>query len=307
MSRLWVVLVPALLLTLILDFGGTHWFASAQNIYHNPASPYGAMLAQRLTATAFLGNLFFLQGILTPTFGSNEPLWSLSYEFWFYLFFPLLLTAVLPAGKLGMRLASGVLFCALLVFCGWSISAYFALWGCGALAALLPLRLSAPAVRVLLPVTLLTMVAAMFAILKAHLSRFAGEMLLGFVFMGVLWTILHLRGATVGRVYRTLAQASSKISYTLYLVHFPLLVFLSAALYPVWSLRRLSISSLASLFAIDLAVLAAAWGMYVCFERNTGRVRSLFGSLAGRPVAQPPPALSPVAGGELSRSSLSRT
>jgi peptidoglycan/LPS O-acetylase OafA/YrhL len=307
MTRLWVVLAPALFLTLVLDSGGAHWFASPQNIYHNPMSPFGAALGQRLTAAAFLGNLFFLQGIVVPTFGTNEPLWSLSYEFWFYLFFPLLLTAVLPAKSLGARLASGVLFCALLVFSGWSIAAYFALWGCGVLAALLPSRLSARAVRFLLPVSILALSATMLAILKAPISRFAGDMLLGFVFTGVLWMICHLRGATVGRFYRVLAQGSSRISYTLYLVHFPLLLFLSAMVYPVWNLRGFSIASLTSLFAIDLIVLVAACGMYFCFERNTGRVRSLLGSLAGRPPAEPPPALSPVPGQELSRSSLSGT
>jgi len=295
MTRLWVVLLPALLLTLFLDFGGAHWFASPQNIYHNPASPYGAILDQRLTTSAFFGNLFFMQGIVTPTFGTNEPLWSLSYEFWFYLFFPLLLTAVLPLKRLGVRLASGLLFCALLAFCGWSLAAYFALWGCGVLAALLPLRLSTRAVRFLLPIGILAMAAAMLALLKAHIWRFAGDMLLGIVFTCVLWMTLHLRGATVGRFYRALAQGSSKISYTLYLVHFPLLLFFSAMVYPVWNLRDFSTASLASLFAIDLIVLTAACGMYFCFERNTGRVRNLFGSLAGRPAADPPPALSPVA------------
>lgn len=33
----------------------------------------------------FFGNLFFLQGISVEPYPSNEPLWSLSYEVWFYI------------------------------------------------------------------------------------------------------------------------------------------------------------------------------------------------------------------------------
>jgi hypothetical protein len=67
-------------------------------------------------------------------------------------------------------------------------------------------------------------------------------------------------------------------------------------IFPVWSLKDFSAASLASLFAIDLIVLTAASGVYFCFERNTGRVRGLFGSHAGKPAAEPPSALSPAAG-----------
>lgn len=40
--------------------------------------------------TTFLGNLFFLQGGFIPIFGSNGPLWSLMYEWWFYMLYPIL-------------------------------------------------------------------------------------------------------------------------------------------------------------------------------------------------------------------------
>jgi len=38
-------------------------------------------------------NVFFLQTITVPVYGSNSPLWSLANEFWYYLLFPLLLLA----------------------------------------------------------------------------------------------------------------------------------------------------------------------------------------------------------------------
>ncbi|MBX6359770.1 MAG: acyltransferase [Acidobacterium ailaaui] len=86
--RLWIVLVPALLLGAALDFAGLH-FHLAPALY---AGQTGTHMMNRVPETfracSFFGNLFFLQGILTTTFGSNTPLWSLANEFWYYILFP---------------------------------------------------------------------------------------------------------------------------------------------------------------------------------------------------------------------------
>ncbi len=75
-ARLYVVIVPALLFTGILDY------------------LHGAWDGTRDGPSSFLINLFFLQGIYGGAYGSNGPLWSLSYEWWFYILFGLSLTAV---------------------------------------------------------------------------------------------------------------------------------------------------------------------------------------------------------------------
>lgn len=61
-TRIYVPLVPALLLS---------WAASAGG--GQPATPGD-----------FLGNLTGLQGVVCDVFCGNDPLWSLSYETWFY-------------------------------------------------------------------------------------------------------------------------------------------------------------------------------------------------------------------------------
>ena len=48
---------------------------------------------QTIGLPTLLGNLAFLQDFFARPYGSNGPLWSLSYEFWFYLVFPLLVGA----------------------------------------------------------------------------------------------------------------------------------------------------------------------------------------------------------------------
>jgi peptidoglycan/LPS O-acetylase OafA/YrhL len=79
LSRLWSVVVPALLLTALLDVVRMRLF----HIYDtNPDH------IQNYTAFAYLSSLLFLNSVwtihLTP--GSDTPFWSLSFEFFYYVF-----------------------------------------------------------------------------------------------------------------------------------------------------------------------------------------------------------------------------
>jgi peptidoglycan/LPS O-acetylase OafA/YrhL len=81
-------LIFALLLTTLLDYIGRNISAptydlraaSELSFYH---------LDTNFDVRTFLGNLFFLNETYVPNFGSNGPLWSLKYEWWFYIFYPL--------------------------------------------------------------------------------------------------------------------------------------------------------------------------------------------------------------------------
>jgi peptidoglycan/LPS O-acetylase OafA/YrhL len=96
MSRLWVVLLPTLLLTLGIDWLGAQITNSAytgQFHVHFNSGPQLAHPADH-SALTFLGNLVFLQTIAVPVFGTNGPLWSLAFEFWYYVLFPLAVAAI---------------------------------------------------------------------------------------------------------------------------------------------------------------------------------------------------------------------
>ena len=104
-SRLYVVLIPGLLFGLLWDKMGSVLFAF-KHIYSQPIDGFGSAIAQsQLTFGTFLGNLFFLQSILCPTFGSNGPLWSLANEFWYYVLFPVALAAGLAWASHSVRTA----------------------------------------------------------------------------------------------------------------------------------------------------------------------------------------------------------
>lgn len=123
-SRLAVVLVPALLLGGALDIIGTSLLQSPLYAGTSGANGLRVAVTDRLTPHSFLANLVFLQAIAAPTFGTNGPLWSLAYEFWYYIWFPAIF--LLIRGRMSLALAALGLA---LVAADLAIN--FAAWLCG--------------------------------------------------------------------------------------------------------------------------------------------------------------------------------
>ena len=96
LTRLWMALGPALLLTLAADLVGRQMNpeAYAGGLAHLFSSGPQSSEPASLAPSTFLGNFFFLQTVTLPVYGSNGPLWSLANEFWYYLVFPLLAVSV---------------------------------------------------------------------------------------------------------------------------------------------------------------------------------------------------------------------
>ena len=134
-SRLLVVLLPALALGAVWDNIGL-LAPSSFDVYRFGSSALtnfgSAIVGNNLTIPIWVGNLFFLQTIAVPVFGSNVPLWSLSNEFWYYLIFPCLFIASIgkqsPLTRLGLFLAG----LAGLIFVGADIALYMLIWLMGA-------------------------------------------------------------------------------------------------------------------------------------------------------------------------------
>src|ERR1700675_494071 len=134
-TRLYVVLVPGLLLGFFWDRLGS-WLFAAQGIYAHSLRDLGpAVPLKNLTLGTLLGNLLFLQTIICDTFGSNGPLWSLANEFWYYVLFPVALCAGLAWAGYRIRAAIPLSCLAVLIglFFGRGILIGFSIWlaGCG--------------------------------------------------------------------------------------------------------------------------------------------------------------------------------
>jgi peptidoglycan/LPS O-acetylase OafA/YrhL len=80
-ARLWSVVLPALVLTLVIDYAGVR---IAPDLYLDRPWFGGDMLPLRYLASLFLVNDFWGLG-LTP--GINQPFWSLSFEALYYVVF----------------------------------------------------------------------------------------------------------------------------------------------------------------------------------------------------------------------------
>jgi peptidoglycan/LPS O-acetylase OafA/YrhL len=109
-SRLYAVLLVALLLGALLDWSGYLFFNQYglyNQGYEGAIAVLGTAPVEKMGWRDFLGNALFLQTIAGPTFGSNGPLWSLAYEWWYYILFPVALAAVWPIVDFEWRFFKG--------------------------------------------------------------------------------------------------------------------------------------------------------------------------------------------------------
>ena len=116
-SRLYAVLLVALLLGAALDWSGYLFFNQYglyNQGYEGSIAVLGTAPVEKMGWRDFLGNALFLQTIAGPTFGSNGPLWSLAYEWWYYILFPSMVVLVFRRSLMGVVV--GALLTLLLLF-----------------------------------------------------------------------------------------------------------------------------------------------------------------------------------------------
>lgn len=287
-TRLSVVLLPALLIGLAFDATGLSLFGTAgpygggESYAHIIAVP----VAERLGWVTFLGNAAFLQEIFVPTFGSNGPLWSLSYEFWYYMLFPCLLIAGFGRG-LVRRVSHGLAVAAIALLVGERILIYFSIWLFGVAAFLAPPQAALARRGLPRSAALVITGTLLFLFLAAGKLRPvpqpAGDIAVGVVCAVLVYLFAHTPskgGPREKTAYGKLARLSASFSYTLYLTHLPALVFLCAWLTAAGN-GRWQPDLLHGAYGLVIAggTLLYAFGVAQLTEARTDRVRkALFGS-----------------------------
>jgi peptidoglycan/LPS O-acetylase OafA/YrhL len=292
LRRLYPPLVVALLLTALFDYIGGQLnpgFYGSLTLSPSPSAPLPSHMLPTL-----IGNLLLQASFIVPPFGTNGPLWSLAFEAGFYVLYPALLLASARLGATGMMLATGAIsLVGLLVVPagtpppGESLAAYQAsgtpiwiplllmywlVWAMGALVAegyagrirVRGLRCLAPACVVALGVLIVSL--GQFTARPGwwrfyDLAWGAG--------MAVLLAYLLLAaprrlGAGVERGARVLARLGD-MSYSLYVVHLPWLVLVSA-----WWLSWHSTLPKGAELAVPgmLSALLLAWCCWYLVERH---------------------------------------
>jgi peptidoglycan/LPS O-acetylase OafA/YrhL len=290
LARLWTVLVPALILTALLDAAGAA--LGPPGAYDGalaaiiPSGPTQAEPADHSLST-FFGNLIFLQTVATPVFGSNRALWSLSNEACYYLAFPLVAFGLMRrAGKARFAFAGAGLV--VLASAPMEMALLGVPWLAGAFAA------ARPAARAPLRALLAT-AATMAAIGFAHASRtLSSDILLGCVV--AFWLRDLARLAPLGGLYARMSTGLSTISYTLYAVHYPLMLALWFALLAP-AQRQPGALALAQMAMFIVAALVYATAVWFVFERRTDAARRALRRLM-------PQSSTKVSGGQTSSSDL---
>lgn len=277
LSRLWTPLLPALLLTLAVDqvirfyapdvLSGAHYAV----VNSGPNGDYSSSLP------TFLGNMAFVQTVYTSPYGTNGPLWSLASEFWYYILFPL---GAIAAGVI-IRERSVRLGCALLaVFVGatvsWHLLPSFPIWLLGVPVFLLNRRGGYRPNRWFTVSSVLLFIASLLVAKMlpfGGVSGWFGDLLVGVSFTAVLLSVINVELPRLPALdLRKLAFWLSEISYTLYIVHMPVVLLIYALYYRNRQLN-FGATGLLQYFGWLALILVVAVAMWYLFERNTPLVR----------------------------------
>ena len=271
-SRLYAVYLLALLVGGGLDYWGYHSFNSF-GLYNATFSGHIAAInnhnfIQRLTIPIFFKNLIMCQTILGPVFGSNGPLWSLANEFWYYLAGPLLFGLVIWKTN-GPRIFAVAGLALILWFLPTEILIYALVWLLGAALYFINGRAWLP---IWIPLILFT---ASFSVscLQWIKIPYLADFLIGISFAALINSATGSARRFPGNHWSKMAAG---FSYSVYLCHFPILVFILSALFQRgWiGFPGQPTSKLAVAFALVL-LLVYVWCFLISLvtERQTSRIR----------------------------------
>ena len=274
LSRLWIVLIPGLILCAVWDMIGLHYA-------HAPALYGGALFNHMtpdvrsvLTWPLWVSNALFLQVVRSRVFGSDGALWSLSYEFWYYILFPLGLFALRRKTRVMPRVICIVLFVAVLVFVGPAITGAFPIWLLGTLLALVPtpgdgfIRRAGSRLRIVAAL----MYVAVFLMIAKMPSLHYSDYILAVLTFAFLWILLSAKEPSRPSLAERSARELSRFSFTLYVAHTPLATLLVAL---ILGDTRWVPTAAHLLFGFGLlaVLLAYSYGVAAVTEFNTDRWR----------------------------------
>lgn len=252
-SRIYSVLPVAIIFTVILDRIGAHFSSS----YENPL-----LIPQDHYWLRFLVNLFSVQGFqgFRVQFGSNPALWSIGYEFFYYIVFGLIFfwREIFHSR---IKLASLVVL-SLFVLAGAKITLYFLIWLLGFLAYKLQKKLTLD-VGYFWVFLLSALAVNHFVVYKALGSiEYLRDFSLGLVIAALFVPATPLLGAL--KFHRFMAD----FSYSLYAFHMPVLFFAYFVI--------LDESGSIKLFTIVavLVCLVLAWSFSVFAEKKRFMMRT---------------------------------
>jgi len=258
-SRIYSVLIAAVCFTLILDYVG----GMLSPAYQNPA-----LIPQDNFVFRLAANLFSIQGIWGHRIqlGSNPALWSVGYEFIYYLLFGLFYFRA----QIFHRSWVGVLVVVLLLgLIGWKMAAYFVIWLMGVAAY----HASHSQMIYRHPINGWLLIAAI--VVANHLLVYlnimgAAEVLRDFAFavvMAVLFSLEIKQMAPFFLRIRHFNTFMADFSYSIYAFHTPVIFFVCSLLFVPWFSMLPSLFS--GLILVTTSILVARGFFHLAESRRT--------------------------------------
>jgi peptidoglycan/LPS O-acetylase OafA/YrhL len=280
-SRLFVVLLPALALTLVLDQIGMRFFAETG--LWDRSNP---IIAEKFPESfaAYSGwqylacNAAMLQSFYCQVYGSNIPLWSLSYEFWFYVCFGAGAIAITTSGI--ARATSIVAVVLIVAALGLNFLWLAPVWLFGLVAYSYSRdRFRWPVVAIASFLMLACAVRIMSAgpppgNVPANLVVLAE----GAAFAWVLISMRHVNSRWLVKLAPFGSRLAS-FSYTLYLIHYPVMLIIIALTARLFGLDLMQGFAPASALGIGIyvsifvLVMIVSWLFAAVTEAHTAKVR----------------------------------
>jgi peptidoglycan/LPS O-acetylase OafA/YrhL len=267
-SRIYIVVVPALALTALLDWGS--WLILPDNpIYSQVWGRLTNPVYGSYTTSHIVASVLSLESIVGPAMGSNKPLWSLGFEWFFYFLFPMVLLSTSGfARSTGTKLLACVALVVpmLLLHQRWMIL-YWLIWLAGAWSS--TAKSSAA----------LGIAGTAVCIVSLLLSPFIDQRITD-VFEGAgLALLLSWPRTTSLCLSRPLDKRLADMSYSLYLTHMPIFTF---AIFGLWlsglfPLGRFTsfVPGIALLVILNAVAAGVAYLFYRLFERRTDAFKAV--------------------------------
>ena len=267
--RIYLVYAPAILFVALVTLIGKEFFLDTRFYGVRPLFP--PAIVDDWSWDQIPCHLVALQGVLCAPWGADPPLWSLGYEWAFYLIAPSIMFAALVPKRRHAR--DIIILVAVLAFLTWwnpDWLTWFAMWVLGACAARAFEMKPLPAA-----IGLLGLVACCAGLVLSRLKVMPPSVTDIMVAFGIAIAISSATLMKFGR--NALIRRGAGFSYSLYLIHLPF-GLLVGAIYERWlhwpaQLVQPDARGLAGFFGMILIAIATAWLFARLTEDHTAEVR----------------------------------
>lgn len=270
--RLSVVAIPAIVLTFVLDQFAFNFFHK-DLLYLQRCEDW--LDSSSYTLQTFFGNIFYLQTLFYNSFGSNGPLWSLAYEWWFYVLAPFVF---LPLQKKKfLYIIVLLIISAFLYFTNHKILIYFIFWLFGSFA----FYFSEKKLYIKFNLNWLIFFSSVFVFISASLTRlrFVDKIFGDFLISASVALLVYFLVKRNYQMDNKYLHFFANISYSLYATHLPVLIFsISFFSYFENKLQPSLYNSLLNFLFFGISIIIAYLFWFV-FERNTNFIKNKIKSI----------------------------